>query len=77
MRLSRRFPGFFAPLFQGLARALVLNPLVPRLFAASARTSGDTGRFLIRSTGSHIDAEGVRCYALLLAMRTIAAARWR
>ncbi len=60
------FPGFFAPLFQGLARALVLNPLVPRLFAASARTSGDTGRFLIRSTGSHIDAEGVRCYALLL-----------
>ncbi|WP_072383989.1 alpha/beta fold hydrolase BchO [Novosphingobium sp. NDB2Meth1] len=60
------FPGFFAPLFQGLARALVLNPLVPRLFAASARTSGDTGRLLVRSTGSHIDAEGVRCYALLL-----------
>ncbi|GEN98937.1 alpha/beta hydrolase [Novosphingobium sediminis] len=60
------FPGFFAPLFQGLARALVLNPLVPRLFAASARTSGDTGRLLVRSTGSHIDAEGVRCYAMLL-----------
>lgn len=60
------FPGFFAPLFQGLARALVLNPLVPRLFAASARTSGDTGRLLVRSTGSQIDAEGVRCYALLL-----------
>lgn len=60
------FPGLFAPLFQGLARALVLNPLVPRLFAASARTSGDTGRLLVRSTGSHIDAEGVRCYALLL-----------
>lgn len=60
------FPGFFAPLFQGLARALVLNPLVPRLFAASARTSGNTGRLLVRSTGSHIDAEGVRCYAMLL-----------
>lgn len=60
------FPGFFAPLFQGLARALVLNPLVPRLFAASARTSGDTGRLLVRSTGSNIDAEGVRCYAMLL-----------
>lgn len=60
------FPGLFAPLFQGLARALVLNPLVPRLFAASARTSGDTGRFLIRSTGSHIDAGGVRSYAMLL-----------
>ncbi|KPF79551.1 alpha/beta fold hydrolase BchO [Novosphingobium sp. AAP93] len=60
------FPGFFAPLFQGLARALVLNPLVPRLFAASARTSGDTGRLLVRSTGSNIDAEGVRSYAMLL-----------
>ena len=60
------FPGFFAPLFQGLASALVLNPLVPRLFAASARTSGDTGRLLVRSTGSQIDAEGVRCYAMLL-----------
>lgn len=60
------FPGVFAPLFQGLARALVLNPLVPRLFAASARTSGDTGRLLVRSTGSRIEAEGVRCYATLL-----------
>lgn len=60
------FPGVFAPLFQGLARALVLNPLVPRLFAASARTSGDTGRLLVRSTGSRIDAEGERCYAMLL-----------
>ncbi len=60
------FPGFFAPLFQGLARALVLNPLVPRLFAASARTSGDTGRLLVRSTGSQIEADGVRCYAMLL-----------
>lgn len=60
------FPGFFAPLFQGLARALVRNPLVPRLFAASARTSGDTGRLLVRSTGSQIEADGVRCYATLL-----------
>ena len=60
------FPGVFAPLFQGLARALVRNPLVPRLFAASARTSGDTERLLVRSTGSRIDAEGVRCYAMLL-----------
>jgi magnesium chelatase accessory protein len=60
------FPGVFAPLFQGLARALALNPLVPRLFAASARTSGDTGRLLVRSTGSRIDTEGERCYAMLL-----------
>lgn len=60
------FPGLFAPLFQGLARALVLNPLVPRLFAASTRGKGDTERFLTRSTGSTIDAEGLRLYGLLL-----------
>jgi len=60
------FPGVFAPLLQTLARALVLNPLVPRLFAASARGAGDTERFLVRSTGSKIDAEGVRCYAKLI-----------
>ncbi len=60
------FPGVFAPLFQGLARALVLNPLVPRLFAASTRGAGDTERFLVRSTGSQIDAAGLRCYGMLL-----------
>jgi len=60
------FPGLFAPLFQTLARALVLNPLVPRLFAATTRGAGDTERFLERSTGSRIDAEGLRCYGLLL-----------
>jgi magnesium chelatase accessory protein len=60
------FPGVFAPLFQGLARALVLNPLVPRLFAASTRGAGDTERFLVRSTGSAIDAEGLRHYGRLL-----------
>ena len=60
------FPGVFAPLFQGLARALVLNPLVPRLFAASTRGAGDTERFLVRSTGSQSDTAGLRCYGMLL-----------
>ena len=60
------FPGVFAPLFQGLARALVLNPLVPRLFAASTRGAGDTERFIARSTGSQIDAAGLCCYGMLL-----------
>jgi magnesium chelatase accessory protein len=60
------FPGVFAPLLQTLARALVLNPLVPRLFAASTRGAGDTERFLLKSTGSRIDAEGVRSYAKLI-----------
>jgi magnesium chelatase accessory protein len=60
------FPGFFAPLFQTLARALVLNPLVPRLFARSKRTVAETEPFLFRATGSRIDAEGLRAYTVLL-----------
>jgi len=60
------FPGVFAPLLQTLARALVLNPLVPRIFAATTRGAGDTERFLVKSTGSHIDHEGLRCYAKLM-----------
>lgn len=60
------FPGVFAPLFQTLARALVLNPLVPRIFAATTRGAGDAERFLVKSTGSKIDAEGLACYAKLI-----------
>jgi magnesium chelatase accessory protein len=60
------FPGVLAPVFQTLARALVLNPLVPRIFARTTRGAGDTERFLARSTGSKIDAEGLRCYGKLL-----------
>lgn len=60
------FPGIFAPLFQTLARALVLNPLVPRLFARTKRTVAETEPFLIRATGSRIDAEGLRAYTVLL-----------
>ncbi len=60
------FPGVFAPLFQTLARALVLNPFVPRIFAATTRGAGDAERFLVKSTGSKIDAEGLACYAKLI-----------
>lgn len=60
------FPGLFAPLLQTLARALVINPFVPRLFAATTRGLGDTEGFLTRATGSTIDAEGLRCYGALL-----------
>ncbi len=59
------FPGAFAPLFQSLANVLVLNPLIPRLFAWTARREGEPARFLAKSTGSRIDAEGLRCYAAL------------
>lgn len=61
------FPGLGAKLFPTLAKMLFVNPLAPHLFARMARGSGETGRFLARSTGSHIDADGVRSYAALFA----------
>jgi magnesium chelatase accessory protein len=61
------FPGLAARLFPALARALFVNPVAPHLFAQLARTPGETARFLARSTGSNIDAEGVRCYERLFA----------
>lgn len=61
------FPGLGAKLFPTLARMLFVNPLAPHLFARLARTPGETERFLARSTGSRIDAEGVRCYQMLFA----------
>ncbi|WP_375398627.1 alpha/beta fold hydrolase BchO [uncultured Sphingomonas sp.] len=60
------FPGLAARLFPALARALFVNPFAPHVFARLARTRGETGRFLARSTGSQIDAEGVAFYERLL-----------
>ena len=51
---------FFAP----LAKMLVLNPLAPRLFAASA-TPASVDRML-RHTGSALDRQGVALYTRLL-----------
>lgn len=61
------FPGLGAKLFPSLARALFVNPFAPHIFAQLARTAGETGRFLRRSTGSRIDAEGARGYETLFA----------
>lgn len=61
------FPGLAAQLFPTLARALFANPFASHFFARLARTPGEAARFLQRSTGSRIDAEGVRCYARLFA----------
>ncbi|HVF95189.1 MAG TPA: alpha/beta fold hydrolase BchO [Sphingomonas sp.] len=61
------FPGLGAKLFPSLARLLFVNPLAPHLFARLARTPGETARFLARSTGSRIDAEGARYYQTLFA----------
>ena len=59
------FPGLAAKIFPTMAKMLFVNPLVPRIFAGMARIPGETERFLVRSTGSRIDREGLRCYETL------------
>jgi len=59
------FPGLGAKLFPTLARLLFVNPFAPHLFARLAQTRGETARFLLRSTGSRIDAEGLAWYERL------------
>lgn len=61
------FPGLGAKLFPSLARLLFVNPFAPHFVARLARTPGETARFLLRSTGSDIDGEGVGFYQRLFA----------
>jgi len=61
------FPGLAAKLFPTLARMLFVNPFAPHFFAGIARRPGETARFLARSTGSKIDAEGASYYERLFA----------
>lgn len=61
------FKGIAAPLFPALAKLLFVNPVAPRLFSRIARVSGETERFLLRSTGSRIDRRGLELYARLFA----------
>jgi magnesium chelatase accessory protein len=61
------FPGLAARLFPTLAKLLFANPFAPHLFAQMARAPGEVERFLKRSTGSTIDAEGMAAYATLFA----------
>lgn len=61
------FPGLAGKLFPSLSRLLFVNPLAPHMFARLGRIKGETARFLARSTGSRIDAEGIACYERLFA----------
>ncbi len=61
------FPGLAARLFPTLAKLLFVNPFVPLILSRLARTPGEVGRFLPRSTGSSIDKKGVDYYARLFA----------
>ena len=60
------FPGLAAKLFPAMAKLLFVNPLVPRIFAASTRFPGEAKRFVFRSTGSHTGAVELACYEALL-----------
>lgn len=62
----RPFPGPFAQIFPAFAKALFINPLVPRIFAGTVDLTGGAGRFLWRSTRSRIDPAGLACYRTLL-----------
>ena len=62
----RPFPGPFAQLFPAVAKTLLVNPLVPRLFAATVDWGGGAERFLWRSTRSRLDPQGLACYRTLI-----------
>ncbi|MCL9999109.1 MAG: alpha/beta fold hydrolase [Erythrobacter sp.] len=62
----RPFPGAMAQIFPAVAKALFVNPLVPRFFAGSIDLVGGAEKFMWRSTHSRIDREGLACYAKLL-----------
>lgn len=59
------FPGLAAKLFPTMAKLLFVNPFAPHIFAGIARGPGEVARFMLRSTGSKIDAAGIDGYAKL------------
>lgn len=59
------FPGLAARIFPTLAKLLFANPFAPYIFSRIAQGPGEVARFLLRSTGSTIDAEGVALYTRL------------
>jgi magnesium chelatase accessory protein len=61
------FPGAAKVIFPTMAKALFLNPIVPRLFSLQGQSRRLVKNFLERSTGSRIDDEGARTYQSLFA----------
>ncbi|WP_448658357.1 alpha/beta fold hydrolase BchO [Sphingomonas sp. CJ99] len=59
------FPGLAAKLFPQLATLLFTNPFVSIIFSRMAAAPGEAAKFLKRSTGSRIDADGERYYRRL------------
>ncbi len=67
------FGGVASQLLSPLAQLLVMNPLVPRLFAWQASNAGAVER-LIENTGSKIDPQGIALYGRLVRSSTHVAA---
>ncbi|MEM7690635.1 MAG: alpha/beta fold hydrolase BchO [Pseudomonadota bacterium] len=61
----RPFPGPAAQIFPAVAKLLFINPFVPRIFSKMTTFGNEAQRFLTKSTGSRIDAEGMACYEAL------------
>ncbi|MDB5656114.1 MAG: bchO [Tardiphaga sp.] len=59
------FDGVAGQLLAPLAKLLAINPVVPRLFAWQAGSSGAVER-LLHNTGSRIDAQGISYYRRLV-----------
>ena len=70
------FGGMANHLLSPLAKLLVMNPFVPRLFAWQASTAGAVER-LIQNTGSTIDARGIALYRKLVSSPAHVAAALR
>jgi magnesium chelatase accessory protein len=66
------FKGFAGSVFPALAKLMLWNPLLPRLFAASS--SQASVKRLLDDTGSHVPPESLACYARLFASADHAAA---
>ncbi len=70
------FGGMANHLFSPLAKLLVMNPLVPRVFAWQASHAGAVER-VIQNTGSSIDAQGIALYRKLVSSPAHVAAALR
>ena len=70
------FGGVANHLFSPLAKLLVMNPLVPRVFAWQASNAGAVER-VIQNTGSAIDAQGIALYRKLVSSPAHVAAALR
>lgn len=59
------FPGLAAKLFPTMAKLLFVNPFAPYIFARMAGPTREVARFMLKSTGSSIESDGVDYYARL------------